>query len=101
MFLRGVHGCFIVLTNDFGVVCFAPLLLFFRASWIPFWRPSGQNLAKRVLAGSFGMIMIFLAAGPLFEGCQPLRRQKGVQQQEKEASLKLGCPEPFLKDAGR
>ena len=52
--------------NNFGLGFWVPLLLLFKASWAPFWPPSGRNLAKRGLAGPFWTLMIFLAAGPLF-----------------------------------
>ena len=39
--------------------------------------------------------------GPLFEGFGPLRRQKGVQQQAKEARTSWVVRDPFLKDSDR
>ena len=91
------------------------ILRFFSCCWTPFSFLSGPNPSKRgpgppnltLLRRQKGVQQQAKEAsvklrgpGPLFEGFGPLRRQKGVQQQAKEASVKLGCRGPLCEGFG-
>ena len=78
VFLKSVYGIFHRFEKELWCRLFPPLLLLVKAPWAPFWPLSGRNLAKKGLAGSLWISMIFQAAGPLFGFPTAAILQKGV-----------------------